>query len=221
MPSDNDSLESRIRRAGAEARAPRIDVEQVKAGGLRRRRHRRNIAAAVAGLGALLVIVSGIALGADNTEKHVTATFNPGCAPFGAYLTSAASPSDGRLASLTVSAGSIFKLNAVIPSTEYARYTSLTIIVAKPGSTVDVGPPEKLPTTSAGRAENQLATQKVTDPAGAFATDLQSPTAPGSYAIVAYGQYVTANDCRNSIPSDPAEQSTGTYAFEMGTLIVG
>jgi len=35
---------------------------------------------------------------------------------------------------------------------------------------------------------------------------------------MAYGNYVTADDCSAPLPTDPNRLRTGTYAFEMGSL---
>jgi hypothetical protein len=230
MPTiDKGDIESRIRRRGAEGEAPPIDIALVKALGIERKQGRRK---ALAALGGLVVVgiaglVAAATIGADGnpesvptSHESVPTSLRPGCAPLGASLVEQAAPGAATIHSLNAKANSALTLNAVVPDTPDARNTMLKVIIAVPGATLDVGAVDQLPAKSAGRPENQLSSEVVSAPGLGFSVTTQSPAAPGSYPIVAYGQYVTAIDCNGPVPTDPKKQQTGIYAFEMGTLVV-
>jgi hypothetical protein len=230
MPTiDKGDIESRIKRHGAEGEAPPIDIALVKALGIERKQGRRKALAALGGLGVLGIagLVAAATIGADGnpqsvptTHESVPTSMRPGCAPFGASLVEQVTPGAATIHSLNAKVNSALTLNAVVPDAPNARYTMLKVIIAVPGATIDVGPVDQLPATSAGRPENQLSSELIVSPGRTIKTSARSPATPGSYPIVAYGQYVTSVDCNSPVPTDPKKQQTGTYAFEMGTLVV-
>ena len=156
----------------------------------------------------------------SSADRPTADQMRPGCAPFGASLVEQAAPGAATVHSLNGKVNSALTLNAVVLDTPDARYTIIKVIIAVPGATLDVGPVDQLPAKSAGRPENQLSSEVVSAPGLRFSVTAQSPAAPGTYPIVAYGQYMTAIDCNGPVPTDPGKRQTGTYAFEMGTLVV-
>jgi len=193
--TEHETLPGLIKGAGLNFQPDQVDPAHLVSVANERTRRRRVavvVAIGIAGAGVTAGVLSVMQEG-----PRPVVTTRPACVPPSVTL-SGRGP-DSILAN--VKGGAPLVISGTLVTPPGTNVADVALILAKPGAQAEVGIDSTgLPSTSAARAENQIAAQTAARPAAGAALTLHTaaPAGSGSYPVFALIHYSSTPDCSGS-----------------------